>query len=34
MELKVPNGEDVRALVALWPAFSSYALSFIYIGVY
>lgn len=34
LELKVPHGADVSALVALWPVFLSYVLSFIYVGIY
>lgn len=34
LELKVPHGEDLSALVPLFPVFLSYVLSFIYIGIY
>ncbi|MCT2398741.1 TMEM175 family protein [Novosphingobium mangrovi (ex Huang et al. 2023)] len=35
LELKVPHGNaQPSALLALWPIFSSYVLSFIYIGIY
>lgn len=34
LELKVPHDAQPGALVALWPVFSSYVLSFIYIGIY
>jgi len=34
LELKVPHRTDWAALVALAPAFSSYALSFIYLAIY
>jgi uncharacterized membrane protein len=34
LEMKVPHGDDVEALVPLWPVFSSYVLSFIYLGIY
>lgn len=34
LELKVPHDARPAALVALWPVFSSYVLSFIYIGIY
>ncbi|HEY8066238.1 MAG TPA: TMEM175 family protein [Methylosinus sp.] len=34
LELKIPHGEDLTALFPLWPVFSSYALSFVYIGIY
>lgn len=34
LELKVPHGEDLHALVALWQVFLSYALSFLYVGIY
>lgn len=34
LELKVPHGEHLSALAALWPIFFSYVLSFVYIGIY
>ena len=34
LELKVPHGKELSALVALWPVFLSYALSFLYVGIY
>jgi uncharacterized membrane protein len=34
LELKVPHGADLNALLPLWPIFLSYVLSFIYIGIY
>ncbi len=34
LELKVPRGEDITALLPLWPVFTSYALSFVYLGIY
>jgi uncharacterized membrane protein len=34
LELKVPHGEDFRALGPLWPVFLSYVLSFAYVGIY
>ncbi|SKA70406.1 Uncharacterized membrane protein [Thiothrix eikelboomii] len=34
LEIKVPHGEDVQALLPLLPVFMSYLLSFIYIGIY
>jgi uncharacterized membrane protein len=34
LELKVPHGESVAALVPLLPAFLSYVLSFVYVGIY
>lgn len=34
LELKIPHGEDLAALIPLWPVFASYALSFVYIGIY
>ncbi len=34
LELKVPHGEDLHALLQLWPVFLSYALSFLYVGIY
>jgi uncharacterized membrane protein len=34
LELKVPHGENLRALLPLLPVFLSYVLSFIYVGIY
>lgn len=35
LELKVPHGPDsLSALRPLWPVFLSYALSFVYVGIY
>jgi uncharacterized membrane protein len=34
LELKVPHGESVDALVPLLPVFLSYVLSFLYVGIY
>jgi uncharacterized membrane protein len=34
LELKVPQATDMAALTALFPTFLSYALSFIYVGIY
>ncbi len=34
LELKVPEGETLRALVPLLPTFLSYVLSFVYVGIY
>jgi len=34
LELKVPLGESINALVPLIPVFLSYVLSFIYVGIY
>jgi uncharacterized membrane protein len=34
LELKVPHGETLAALEPLLPAFLSYVLSFVYIGIY
>jgi len=34
LELKVPHGESVDALVPLIPVFLSYVLSFVYLGIY
>ena len=34
LELKVPHGDDVRALAPLTPVFLTYVLSFIYLGIY
>jgi len=34
LEIKVPHGNDLNALVPLFPIFISYVLSFIYLGIY
>ncbi len=34
LELKVPHGEDLKALLPLAPVFLSYVLSFVYVGIY
>ena len=34
LELKVPHGESLGALLQLWPIAMSYILSFIYVGIY
>ncbi|MCF7689905.1 MAG: TMEM175 family protein, partial [Cephaloticoccus sp.] len=34
LELKVPHGESLSALLPLLPVFLSYVLSFIYLGIY
>jgi uncharacterized membrane protein len=34
LELKVPHGDEVAALLPLWPVFVSYLLSFVYVGIY
>lgn len=34
LELKVPHGESISALVPLLPVFLSYVLSFVYVGIY
>src|SRR5882724_9718945 len=34
LELKVPHGEDLAALMPLIPVFLSYVLSFLYVGIY
>jgi len=34
LELKVPHGADLAALVPMIPLFMSYVLSFIYVGIY
>lgn len=34
LELRAPHGDDLRSLVTLIPAFLSYVLSFVYLGIY
>ena len=34
LELKAVHGDDLAALAPLWPVFSSYVLSFVYLAIY
>lgn len=34
LELKVPHGSDLEALIPLWPKLLSYILSFLYVAIY
>jgi uncharacterized membrane protein len=34
LELKIPHGSDLNALRAILPQFSTYALSFVFLGIY
>ena len=34
LEMKVPHSTEPAALMALWPVFLSYVLSFVYVGIY
>jgi uncharacterized membrane protein len=34
LELRVPIGDNISALLPLWPTLLSYVLSFVYIGIY
>lgn len=34
LELRVPHGDSIEALIPLYPIFLSYVLSFIYVGIY
>lgn len=34
LEMKVPHGTDFASLAPIWPVFVSYALSFLYVGIY
>ena len=34
LEMKVPHGVALNTLTPLWPVFTSYALSFVYLGIY
>src|SRR5918912_829324 len=34
LELKIPHGDDLRALEPLIPVFLTYVLSFVYLGIY
>ena len=34
LDLKVPHDPGIAALLAVWPVFLSYVLSFVYVGIY
>jgi len=34
LELKVPQKTDLAALMAIWPVFLGYVMSFVYVGIY
>src|SRR5712692_679191 len=34
LDLKVPSGADLRALIPVLPVFLSYVLSFVFVGIY
>jgi uncharacterized membrane protein len=34
LEMKVPHGDSLSVLAPLFPVFLSYALSFVYLGIY
>lgn len=34
LELKTPEGHDIKDLIKVWPVFVNYAISFVYIGIY
>lgn len=34
LEMKVPHGDSIQALIPLFPIFLSYVLSFVYLGIY
>jgi len=34
LELRTPHGADLAALAPLWPKFASYAVSFVFLGIY
>ena len=34
LEMRVPHGETVEALLPVLPVFLSYVLSFVYVGIY
>jgi uncharacterized membrane protein len=34
LELHVPHGADLAALESVWPCLVTYALSFVYLGIY
>jgi len=34
LELKIPHGDSIRALAPIAPAFLTYVLSYVYLGIY
>src|SRR5580698_9988474 len=34
LEIKMPEGHDLKDLAATWPIFLNYLLSFVYVGIY
>jgi uncharacterized membrane protein len=34
LELKLPAGHDLKALLPMWPVFACYLMSFVYVGIY
>ena len=34
LEMKVPHGPEIEALVPMWPVFLAYVLSYVYVGIY
>jgi uncharacterized membrane protein len=34
LELHIPRGSNITAILPLWPVFLSYVLSFVYVGIY
>ena len=34
LELKIPHGDDLRAIAPLLPVFLTYVLSYVYLGIY
>ncbi|MHC5732676.1 MAG: TMEM175 family protein, partial [Nostoc sp.] len=34
LELKTPEGHDIKDLLKVWPVFLNYLISFVYVGIY
>ena len=34
LELKTPEGHELKDLIKIWPVFLNYAISFVYVGIY
>jgi uncharacterized membrane protein len=34
LEMKVPHGTEIAALLPMWPVFLAYVLSYVYVGIY
>jgi len=34
LEMRAPEGHDLKSLLAMWPVFLNYVISFVYVGIY